>query len=237
MAAASSSIARGRCAPTLVREAQFLQAARQGHLSRTCPTSLGVLAVWDGEGDTEYGLVLLPTRACRRSACACMLPPHLAAEAAADLGASWWTPLAYEAHRIALGVPRGGVDFIYGDAFPHETDMDQLGRRRFRQGLLHRPGGGLAYGASRHRARPRMVPVAFDGSAPMRGMPVMRGRKAGRHHGLRRQRPRPRACCALIASRDALAEDSCSSPAASRSRSSKPDWARFAWPDKTKAAE
>jgi len=28
--------------------------------------------------------------------------------------------------RIALGCARGGMDFIYGDAFPHEADMDQL---------------------------------------------------------------------------------------------------------------
>ena len=39
---------------------------------------------------------------------------------------NWSTAADYEAHRIALGVPRGGLDFIYGDAFPHEADMDQL---------------------------------------------------------------------------------------------------------------
>ena len=30
-------------------------------------------------------------------------------------------PLAYHAHRIALGVPEAGKDFAYGDAFPHEA--------------------------------------------------------------------------------------------------------------------
>ncbi len=47
---------------------------------------LGVMAVWDGTGDTEYGLVYadprLPGLGQR-----IMLPPHLAKEAAADLGA------------------------------------------------------------------------------------------------------------------------------------------------------
>ena len=52
--------------------------------------ALGVLAIWDGAGTTEYGLVYadprLPALGQR-----VMLPPHLAAQAAADLGA--------EAHR------------------------------------------------------------------------------------------------------------------------------------------
>ena len=75
-----------------------------------------------------------PTRGCRRWARACMLPPHLAAEAAADLGATLADADAYEAHRIALGVPRGGADFIYGDTFPHEADMDQLAGVDFDKG-------------------------------------------------------------------------------------------------------
>jgi folate-binding protein YgfZ len=32
----------------------------------------------------------------------------------------------YHAHRIALGVPEGGKDFLWNDAFPHEALMDQL---------------------------------------------------------------------------------------------------------------
>ena len=31
---------------------------------------LGVMAVWDGSGETEYGLMLSPIRGCRRSASA-----------------------------------------------------------------------------------------------------------------------------------------------------------------------
>src|SRR5262249_42111542 len=87
--------------------------------------TLGILAIWEGQGDTEYGLCYpdprLPELGTR-----CMLPPHLAAEAAADLGAELADPLSYEAHRIALGIPRGGTDFGYGDTFPHESNMDQL---------------------------------------------------------------------------------------------------------------
>ncbi|MEI9803991.1 MAG: tRNA-modifying protein YgfZ [Pseudolabrys sp.] len=63
-----------------------------------------------------------------------MLPPQLAGEAAADLGATLSESDIYEAHRIALGVPRGGNDFTYGDTFPHEADMDQLGGVDFDKG-------------------------------------------------------------------------------------------------------
>src|SRR5438105_2035628 len=129
--------------------------------------SLGVLAVWGGEGTTEYGLIYpdprLPALGLR-----VMLPPHVAAEAAADLGATLVEADAYEAHRIALGVPRGGVDFIYGDAFPHETDMDQLGGIDFAKGCYI---GQEVVSRMEHRgtARTRAVPVAYEGFAPEAG--------------------------------------------------------------------
>ena len=34
---------------------------------------------------------------------------------------------SYARKRIALNVPEGGADFEYGDAYPHETLMDQFG--------------------------------------------------------------------------------------------------------------
>ncbi len=79
--------------------------------------TLGVLAAWQGGGTTKYGLSYadprLPALGLRT-----MLPPHLAAAAAAEFGAELVEPGEYEAHRIALGVPQGGTDFGYGDAFP-----------------------------------------------------------------------------------------------------------------------
>src|SRR5271167_697672 len=60
--------------------------------------TLAVMAVWDGEAATEYGLTCrdprLPALGLR-----VMLPPHLAAEAAADLGAALVPAAQYEAHR------------------------------------------------------------------------------------------------------------------------------------------
>src|SRR6478752_2167745 len=63
---------------------------------------LGVMVVWDGTGDSEYGLSY-PDPRLSSLGWRVMLPPHLASEAAADLGATLVGAEAYETHRIALG--------------------------------------------------------------------------------------------------------------------------------------
>ena len=105
-----------------------------------------------------------------------MLPPHLAAAAAAELGAALVDAAQYEAHRIALGVPHGGVDFGYGDAFPHETDMDQLGGVDFAKGCYV---GQEVVSRMEHRgtARTRVVPVAMTALAPEAGAAVIAGER------------------------------------------------------------
>ncbi len=64
--------------------------------------------------------------------------------------------------RIALGVPAGGRDFAYGDTFPHEALLDQLGGVSFRKGCYI---GQEVVSRMQHRgtARTRVVPVVFDG--------------------------------------------------------------------------
>ena len=122
-----------------------------------------------------------------------MVPPHLAADAAAPNSApTSWTPSQYEAHRIALGIPRGGVDFGYGDAFPHEADMDQLGGIDFAKGCYV---GQEVVSRMEHRgiARTRAVPVAIDGDRAGSRRGRHGRRPAGRHHGLGGRRPRARA--------------------------------------------
>jgi tRNA-modifying protein YgfZ len=188
---------------------------------------LGVLAAWDGKGDTEYGLCYgdprLPQLGLR-----VMLPPHLAAEAAADLGATLADAEAYDAHRIALGVPRGGTDFIYGDTFPHEADMDQLAGVDFDKGCYV---GQEVVSRVEHRAtaRRRIVAVAYDEYAPGAGLPVMAGEKeigtlgsSAKGHGL--------AMIRLDRLADAQAAGlpvTCGNIAL---RVRKPDWATFKWP-------
>lgn len=137
--------------------------------------ALAVLAAWDGIGSTEYGLDFrdprLPALGQR-----VLIPADVVQEAAKDLGAALVDASAYEAHRIALGVPRGGVDFIYGDVFPHDADLDKLGGVDFKKGCFV---GQEVVSRVEHRgtARNRIVPVEFDAHAAEDGSPVMAGDK------------------------------------------------------------
>jgi folate-binding protein YgfZ len=195
---------------------------------------LGVLAVWDGDGATEYGLCYADPRLSALGL-RCMLPPHLAGDAAADLGAALVDPAAYEAHRIALGVPRGGLDFMYGDAFPHETDMDQLAGVDFDKGCFV---GQEVVSRIEHRgtARTRVVPVAYDGFAPEAGTPVSAGEKAVGTLGSAAQ-GRALAMLRLDRTADALAAGQTLESGGVEMRLVKPSWAQFAWPGEAKAAE
>ena len=71
---------------------------------------------------------------------------------------------AYEAHRIACGVPKGGLDFAYGDAFPHETNMDLIHGVAFDKGCYV---GQEVVSRMQHRGltRKRIVKVAVEGAA------------------------------------------------------------------------
>lgn len=88
---------------------------------------------------------------------------------------------AYNAHRVALGVPEGGRDFAYGDAFPHEADMDQLHGVDFHKGCYV---GQEVVSRMQHRAiaRTRVVPVRFvEGLAAPEGTEaVAAGKVLGR---------------------------------------------------------
>jgi hypothetical protein len=220
-------------APTLLQRLNFYK-LRAKVLIEDLSETLGVLAVWDGAAATEYGLCYadprLPALGLR-----CMLPPHLAANAAADLGAELVEPAAYEAHRIALGVPRGGLDFMYGDAFPHETDMDQLGGVDFDKGCFV---GQEVVSRIEHRgsARTRVVPVAFDGFAPEAGTPVSAGERAVGTLGSSAQ-GRGLALLRLDRTADALAAGEPLASAGVELRLIKPAWAQFPWPGEAKAAE
>ncbi len=136
---------------------------------------LGVLAAWDGNGTTKYGLCYADPRQPALGL-RVMIPPHLAAGTAVDLGAGIVAASEYEAHRIALGVPQGGIDFKYGDAFPHETDMDQLGGVDFAKGCYV---GQVVVSRIEHRgtARTRAVPIRYDGAAPEAGVAIMAGER------------------------------------------------------------
>jgi len=203
--------------------------------------TLGVLAAWH-EGANEqaaaqthemkiglcYADPRLPALGLRA-----IIPSELAAQAAAELGADLTDSAAYDAHRIALGVPQGGVDFAYNDAFPHETDMDQLGGVDFKKGCFV---GQAVVSRMQHRgtARTRAVPVRFEGRAPESGTAITAGGRAvgtlgsatvgsaGGGRGI--------ALLRLDRVDEALAEGGTLSAGTVPIHLVKPDWARFPFP-------
>lgn len=192
--------------------------------------ALGVMAVWDGGATSDYGLSYADPR-LEALGWRIMLPPQLAAEAADDLGATPVAPEAYEAHRIALGMPRGGEDFAYGDTFPHEADMDQLAGVDFDKGCYV---GQEVVSRVEHRAsaRSRIVPVAYDEFAPSSGLAVMAGEKQVGTLGSTAQ-GRGLALLRLDRVEDALAAGLPLTCGGIAVRVVKPDWARFPWPGET----
>ena len=85
---------------------------------------------------------------------------------------------AYHAHRIAAGVPEGGRDYLFGDAFPHEALMDQLHGVDFDKGCYV---GQEVVSRIQHRgtARTRLVPVIYpEGFAAETGVEVTAGPKS-----------------------------------------------------------
>ncbi len=200
---------------------------------------LGVMAVWGGQDlaghiQSEYGLSFADPRLAALGV-RIIVPPQVAGDAAADLGAASSEAAAYEAHRIALGVPRGGEDFVYGGTFPHEADMDQLNGVDFHKGCYI---GQEVVSRVEHRAtaRSRVVPVTFDGGAPMQGLEVVAADKpvgmmgsAANGHGL--------ALLRLDRVADAVAAGTPVTSGGVALHAVKPDWADFPFPGDAKAAE
>jgi folate-binding protein YgfZ len=134
--------------------------------------SLALVAGWDApRPDDEAGLVVddprLPDLGWRA-----IVAAQDAAEFARDPAE------AYHAHRITLGVPEGGRDFLFGDAFPHEALMDQLNGVDFDKGCYV---GQEVVSRMQHRgtARTRIVPAIYEGGfAADVGVEVTAGEKA-----------------------------------------------------------
>ncbi len=80
----------------------------------------------------------------------------------------------YEAARVAAGVPEGGLDFAYGDAFPHEANMDLISGVDFTKGCYV---GQEVVSRTKHRglARKRVTPYHANGAAPAPGVPIRAG--------------------------------------------------------------
>jgi hypothetical protein len=131
--------------------------------------------VWDGEPATKPDLTFADPRETELG-WRILVPEELTQKVADLIGAKLVDSTAYEAHRIATGVPRGGLDFMYGDAFPHETNMDRLHGVDFDKGCYV---GQEVVSRMQHRgtARTRTVRIVLDGAPPEAGSPVLAGDK------------------------------------------------------------
>ena len=102
----------------------------------------------------------------------------------AKLGRRWVAPAGsvktdaaakdWHRHRIALAIPEGGVDFVFGDAFPHDAGMDSLHGIAFDKGCYV---GQEVVSRMRHRgtARRRIVALASDAAFPEPGTEIVAG--------------------------------------------------------------
>jgi tRNA-modifying protein YgfZ len=137
--------------------------------------SLGVLAVWDGEPFVKPDLAYADPRNAALG-WRIVVAEALAQKTADLIGAELVDSSVYDAHRIASGVPRGGLDFMYGDAFPHETNMDRLHGVDFDKGCYV---GQEVVSRMQHRgtARTRTVRLILDGAAPEPGAVILAGDK------------------------------------------------------------
>jgi folate-binding protein YgfZ len=151
--------------------------------------SLGVLAVWDGDFTLKPDLAFADPRNTALG-WRILVPEELAQKAADLIGAEMVDSTAYDAHRITVGVPRGGLDFMYGDAFPHETNMDRLHGVDFDKGCYV---GQEVVSRMQHRgtARTRTVRIILDGASPEPGTAILAGDRpvgtigsTAAHHGL-----------------------------------------------------
>jgi folate-binding protein YgfZ len=134
-----------------------------------------VVAVWSErpptlpEGAILYADPRLPALGYR-----VLLPSPVSLAA---LGCAEASEAEYHSLRIRLGVPQGGLDYAYGDAFPHEALFDQLHGVDFKKGCYV---GQEVVSRMEHRgtARKRVVPIAGTAALPSPGTSIEAGATA-----------------------------------------------------------
>ena len=128
--------------------------------------TLAVAAFWGGEPGAIEGGVLYPDPRDPRLAWRAILPRPITAAVGSEHAGE------YEGLRIGVVAPKGGVDFAYGDAFPHDANLDLLHGVDFDKGCYV---GQEVVSRMKHRGtgRKRIVRVKLAGSPPAPGAPVM----------------------------------------------------------------
>jgi len=136
----------------------------------------------------------------------------------------------WQTHRVALGVPEGGKDFTYNDAFPHDAAMDCLNGVAFKKGCYI---GQEVVSRMQHRgtARRRMVLLsAADGALPEPGAEVLAGEKAVGRLGSSAD-GKAIALVRLDRLGEAMAEGQEITAGGTPVTAALPDWACYKWPE------
>jgi tRNA-modifying protein YgfZ len=125
-----------------------------------------VVAFWGDESPSVGDGVLYADPRDPRLGWRAILPRANAAAIGSEHGGE------YEGLRIAVGAPKGGLDFAYADAFPHDANFDLLHGVDFDKGCYV---GQEVVSRMKHRgtARKRIARVKLAGPAPAPGTPVM----------------------------------------------------------------
>jgi folate-binding protein YgfZ len=125
-----------------------------------------VVALWGSEPTgVDEGVLYADPRDPRLGRRAILPRPTAAALGSAHVN-------EYEGLRIAVGAPKGGLDFAYGDAFPHDANLDLLHGVDFDKGCYV---GQEVVSRMKHRgtARKRIARVKLSGPSPAPGTPVL----------------------------------------------------------------
>jgi hypothetical protein len=136
--------------------------------------SLGVAASWGSTPLLPVGSIVYADPRLPELGLRILLPANADISA---LGCALASEDEYHARRITLGVPEGGRDYIFGDAFPHEAMFDQLNGVDFKKGCFV---GQEVVSRMEHRgtARKRIFGVEGEGQLPMPGTEIMAGSMA-----------------------------------------------------------
>ena len=162
-----------------------------------------------------------------------VLPAEGAAAALAAAGAAMVETDSWQGRRISLGIPEGGKDFIYGDTFPHEADMDLIGGVDFHKGCFI--GQEVVSRVERRDvARKRVVPVAFEEGAPEAGAEILIGERPAGFMGSSAGRL-GLAMIRLDRVNDGMKEGAVLKSGGVALQLVKPDWADFPFPGETDA--
>lgn len=132
-----------------------------------------VFAIWGGNADPKMVNV---------DGVVCIDPRHgemgmRAYIRRAPEGATIMPLSAWHEHRIKNAMPEGGIDFSFGDAFPHEALMDQFKGVDFSKGCYI---GQEVVSRMQHRgtARKRLIAVEGEPNIPIAGTDILSNGKS-----------------------------------------------------------